>query len=222
MNRILNFKPEAVIFDMDGLLVDTEPLWEQAQMTVIGKLGINVTVELCQPLKGVKVDEAILYWYKMKPWAGKTIEQVKDELISEVGRLMQNAKVLPGVYETINYYHNNGVKLAIASSSYMRLIQIVVDKMNIADKIDIIHSSEYEKQGKPAPNVFLTTAKQLGAKPEKCLVFEDSVNGVNAAINAGMRVVAVPHPDNFDNKKFELADNKVNTLTEWINLITKN
>lgn len=206
---------------MDGLLVDTEPLWEQAEMNVFGKLGIEVTVELCQPLKGVKVDDAILYWYKMKPWTGKTIEQVKQELIDEVAKLIQKAKVLPGVYETINYYSNSKAKLAIASSSYMRLIQIIVDKMKIADKIDVLHSSEYEKQGKPAPDVFLTTAKKLAVEPEKCLIFEDSVNGVKAALNAGMCVVAVPHPDNFYNKEFDIADQKVHSLSEWLDLLTK-
>jgi UDP-2-acetamido-3-amino-2,3-dideoxy-glucuronate N-acetyltransferase len=213
---------KAVIFDMDGLLVDTEPLWEQAQTKIFGQLGIKVTVELCQPLKGVKIDEAIEYWYNIKPWKNKTHEQVKKELLDEVEHLMQEAKIMPGVYEVIDYYTQKKIPIAIASSSYMRLIKTIVRKLGLTEKIKVLHSSEFEKAGKPSPDIFLTTARKMNIETKNCLVFEDSVNGVIAAKRAGMKVVAVPTAKNFHNPAFKIADFKVSSLLEWQKILTKN
>ncbi|MBN2893728.1 MAG: hexitol phosphatase HxpB [Bacteroidales bacterium] len=210
MNKI-----EAVIFDMDGLLIDSEPLWQKAEIKVFGRLGIKLTSEMCEPLQGVKLEDAVEHWYNYQPWENKNIKETVNELIEEMKILLQNPKVLPGVYDVINFYHKKKIPMAVASSSSMSLIEIVVDKLGIREKIDILHSSEFEKAGKPSPDVFLTTAKLLGIKPENCLVFEDSINGVKAAKAAGMKVVAIPYPENFDRPELKIADWKVKSLSEW-------
>jgi len=210
INQIQN--PEAVIFDMDGLLVDSEPMWEKAQIKVFGKIGIKVTVGMCSNVKGMKIDEAVKYWHNLFQWKEKSLQQIKDEIMDEMAFLMQKAKPLPGVIELINYYKSKNIPMAIASSSYMRLINIVVDSLQIRDRIKIIHSGEFEKKGKPAPDIFLTTAKQLKIEAKNCIVFEDSVHGVKAGKSAGMKVVAVPYPDNFNNPEFDIADLKINSL----------
>jgi len=208
---------KAVIFDMDGLLIDSEPLWQIAEIEVFGKLGIKITPAMCEPLQGVKLDDAVKYWYNYQPWQGKTCNEVLIDLINEMKVKLLEVKVLPGVFEIIDFFHNNKIPMAIASSSYMSLIQIIVDKLQIRDKISVLHSSEFEKVGKPEPDIFLTTAQKLNIKPSDCLVFEDSINGVIAAKRAGMKVIAVPYPENYDRKELEIADFKVKSLTEILN-----
>ena len=215
MNNRL-YKPQAVIFDMDGLLVDSEPMWEEAQIKVFAQFGIEMTPELCVQVKGMKVDEAMRYWYKIYQWKNKTPKEVEDEIMDEMEKLMQNVEPLPGVIDLIDFYYRNNIPMAIASSSFMRLINIVVDKLRIRDKIDIIHSGEFEKHGKPAPDIFLSTAKKMNQKPENCVVFEDSVLGVQAGKAAGMIVVAVPYAYNFDNEQFNIADYKIKSLEKLL------
>ncbi|MEA3451678.1 MAG: hexitol phosphatase HxpB [Bacteroidota bacterium] len=212
INQIQN--PKAVIFDMDGLLVDSEPMWEKAQIKIFDNIGIKVTVDMCSNVKGMKIDEAVKYWHNLFQWKEKSLKQIEDEIMDEMAFLMEKVEPLAGVIELINYYENKNIPMAIASSSYMRLINIVVDSLQIRNKIKIIHSGEYEKKGKPAPDIFLTTSKKLNINPENCIVFEDSVLGVKAGKSAGMKVVAVPYPNNFNNQKFDIADLKINSLKE--------
>ncbi len=217
LKKILN--PKAVIFDMDGLLVDSEPLWEKAQIKVFEQLGIKMTVELCYNVKGMRVDEAMKFWHDMFKWEGKSLELVENEIMDEMAKLMAEVRILPGVLDLIDFYSKKNIPMAIASSSYMRLINIAVERLGIKEKIAVIHSAEYEKRGKPAPDIFLSTAKKLHINPEKCLVFEDSVHGVKAGKAAGMIVVAVPQPENYNNPNFDIADLKIHSLE---NLLTQN
>lgn len=210
---------KAIIFDMDGLLIDSEPLWQEAEIKVFGRLGIELTKEMCEPLQGVKLIEAVEHWYNYQPWEGKTFEEVEKELIDEMKVLIKKAKILPGVHETIDYYKNNNYPMAVASSSTLDLIEIVVDMLGIRGKMAVLHSSEFEKEGKPSPDVFLSAAKKMRVKPENCLVFEDSINGVKAGKAAGMKVVAIPNPDNFDRPELEIADWKVKSLLKWLEIV---
>ncbi len=207
---------KAIIFDMDGILVDSEPLWQKAEIKILHDLGIDVTPEMCEPLQGMKLPEAIEYWYNYKPWKNKSFDKIFDEMMAEMKKNLQTVNAMSGVLDTINYYYNKKIPMAIASSSYMVLIEIVVDRLQIRDKIKILHSAEYEKAGKPFPDIFLTTAKKLGVQPADCLVFEDSVNGVKAAKAAGMRVVAIPYPENFNKPEFDIADKKIAAMSEWL------
>ena len=102
--------------------------------------------------------------------------------------------------------------MAIASSSYLKIIEAVVKRLKLKGFFDVIYSAEFEKYGKPNPGTFLTTAEKLGVSPMKCLVFEDSLNGVIAAKAARMITIAVPE---FDNPKFIIADKILNSLEEW-------
>jgi len=215
INKILN--PKAVIFDMDGLLVDSEPLWEKAQIKVFAQFGIKLTIDMCGNVKGMKVNEAMEYWYNIFQWKGKSTKQVENEIMDEMANLMQNVEPLPGVIDLIDYYYSKNIQMAIASSSYMRLINIVIDKLDIREKIGIVHSGEFEQRGKPAPDIFLTTAKKMNKRPENCIVFEDSVLGVKAAKAAGMTTIAVPFPDNFNNPEFNIADFKTSSLENIVN-----
>ena len=207
---------DAVIFDMDGVLIDSEPLWRRAEQEVFGKVGIALTKEMCIGTMGLRLDEVVAYWYGRFPWTGKSLRQVEEEVLSEMYRLIADeGKPLPGVHETLGAVRDSGVDLAIASSSPFGLIEAVVDKLEIRDYFIVMCSADEDEFGKPDPAVYLRTADRLAVDPRACLVFEDSFLGVRAAKAAGMTVVAVPAADQYDDPRFHEADFKVPSLGEF-------
>jgi sugar-phosphatase len=122
---------------------------------------------------------------------------------------------LPGVIQTLELCKNNGYKIALASSSAMSLINVVVDKLNIRHYFDLLVSAEFEPYGKPHPSVFLTTAKKLNVLPTECLVFEDSVNGMIAAKAARMKCIVVPELEKQEELYWQLANFKLVSLEEF-------
>jgi len=207
---------QSVIFDMDGLLIDSEPLWQRAEIEILGKLGLNITVEDCKPVQGMKLTEVVEYWYARKPWSGKSLEQVRTEITDYMKYLISTeGKFMPGVKNTLDFFAKKNIPMAVASSSDMDLINLVLDKLGIREYFAVVHSSEYEKKGKPEPDIFITTAKLLDVPASGCLVFEDSVNGVIAAKKAGMIAVAVPYPENYNLQAFDIADLKLHSLEQW-------
>ncbi len=206
----------AVIFDMDGLIVDSEPFWAQAEMEIFPKYGHNLTLDDCKMMQGVSIREVVEYWYKVKPWQGASTAQVADEITRRVVELIiEKGELMPGVIDTLEFFKQKGLPMAVASSSAPDLIELVLRKFGILHYFEFFHSAKFEKQGKPAPDVFLTAARKLRTEPRYCLVFEDSYNGILAAKRAGMSVVAVPYPENCTDTRFDLADIKICSLKEW-------
>jgi sugar-phosphatase len=122
---------------------------------------------------------------------------------------------LPGVIQTLELCKSNGYKIALASSSAMSLINVVVDKLNIRHYFDLLVSAEFEPYGKPHPSVFITTANQLNVLPTECLVFEDSVNGMIAAKAARMKCIVVPEAEKQQEPYWQLANQKLKTLEDF-------
>jgi sugar-phosphatase len=122
---------------------------------------------------------------------------------------------MPGVIETLEFFRQRNIPMAVASSSAPELIKLVLEHFDIMKYFKFYHSAKFEKHGKPYPDVFLTAAKMFGLKPQYCLVFEDSYNGILAAKRAGMKVVAVPYPENLNNPDFKIADLIIPSLTHW-------
>ncbi len=207
---------KAVIFDMDGLLINSEPFWAQAELEIFPKYGINLTLDDCKRMQGVSIREVVKYWYSQKPWTGATVEQVAEEITRRVVELiMEKGELMPGVIKTLEFFKQKGLPMAVASSSAPGLINLVLQYFDIEKYFEFYHSAKFEKHGKPYPDVFLTTAKKFGIEPEYCLVFEDSYNGILAAKRAGMKVVAVPYPENLNNPKFKIADLIIPSLEVW-------
>ncbi|MFN5884404.1 MAG: HAD-IA family hydrolase [Bacteroidota bacterium] len=121
---------------------------------------------------------------------------------------------MPGVYEVLEQCRLAGYKMAIASSSAMRLIEAVTNKLNIRNYFDVMWSAEFEPYGKPHPGIFLSTANKLQTTPENCLVFEDAINGVLAAKAAKMYCIAVPEEATYHDLRFAIADKKIKSLTQ--------
>ncbi|CAG5082586.1 hexitol phosphatase HxpB [Parvicella tangerina] len=183
---------KAHIFDMDGLLIDSEPFWRAAEIKVFSSLGIPFNEEMCRQTVGMRIDEVVNYWNNelaLNMPIHSTANNIVDELISLVKR---DGIALPGVYATLENLKANDRKIALASSSQMRIIEEVTEKLNIQDFFSVLHSAEFEKYGKPSPDVFLTTAKKLGVSPMECVVYEDSKNGMRAGIAAKMKTIIIP------------------------------
>lgn len=198
---------------MDGVLVDSEPYWKQAEKKVFGKHGLNLTDDMLRQVMGFRLNEVVKHWYDFQPWPHPDLVETEKDVLHTVKHLItDHAGAMPGVHALLEQLSAQPVKLAIASSSPMSLIQAVVQKLNIEKYFDILWSAEYESFGKPHPGIFLSTANKLGVAPTDCFVIEDSVNGVIAAKAARMKCIAVPDPVQFNDPRFAIADKLVASL----------
>lgn len=206
---------QAVIFDMDGVLVDSEPLWRQAERQTFAEVGIKLTDSDCESTMGLRTDEVIKYWYEKLPWDGPSLAEVESRLEARVGELIkERATAMPGVERSIEMAREEGLLLGLATSSTPFLIDVVLAKLGVTKVFSVTHSAVEEKLGKPDPAVFLTTARLLGVEPTQCLAIEDSAAGVRSAKAAGMRVIAVPPGHLVDEMVYDEADIKLRSLEE--------
>ena len=206
---------KAIIYDMDGLIIDSEPYWRKSMIKVLASVGLHLTEEQCAATTGLRFDHVLEYWFEKYPWTHKSILDVHEEVLAEMEHaILHDAVLMPGVFESIELFRSKGYKLAIASSSAMRLIRACVHRLNGENIFDTVISAEHEEYGKPHPAVFLKAASDLKVNPLDCLVLEDSMMGVIAAKAARMQCVAVPAPENFDNPKFVRAEWKLKSLLE--------
>ena len=188
-----HLKISAVIFDMDGLIIDSEPLWKIAEIETFKEVGFDFTFEMCALTTGMRIDEVVEFWRGKLKWKSFTNTEIVDKIQNKMIQLIkERGKLLPGIIESLNLLNANDVLIGLASSSSMSLINTTVDTLKIRKFFNVIHSAENEIAGKPNPAVFLSTAKMLKVNPEKCLVLEDSKAGMNAGINANMRTIVIP------------------------------
>jgi HAD superfamily hydrolase (TIGR01509 family) len=205
-----------VIFDMDGLLIDSEPLWGQAMREVFATVGVELSMEQASHTTGLRTAEVVEYWHNFFKWEGKSGEQVTEEILDAVtAKILAEGKMMEGVDYILDYFEKKQFKMGLASSSPMRLIMAAVKHFGIENRFQVISSAEFETHGKPHPAVYLTCAKELGSTPLQCIAFEDSVTGMTAAKAARMKVVVVPEPHNRSNKRYALADVQLSSLKEF-------
>lgn len=204
---------QAVIFDMDGLLIDSEPLWREAEIDIFGKKGIQLTEDDCRGTTGMRVDEVVKHWSLKYPEANLSVPDMVVEIMQRVTQLViEKGEAMPGVLQAIEFFKQKKLPLAIASASSNALINTVVDKLNIRESFTLIQSAEFMQYGKPHPEIFIETANQLGVPVQNCLVLEDSVYGVLAGKAAKMKVVAVPDHENYHKTGYCIADHKITSL----------
>ena len=204
MIKIQDF--EALIFDMDGVLIDSEPLWKIAMEEAFHSVGCMITKKDFQKTVGLRIDEVVEYWHKHSGWKDLSVKEVEDLIIQKMVRLIkENGDPLVGVLDTISFLKSQGLKVGLATSSYNILIDTVLDALGIRDAFDVVNSAEDEEFGKPHPAVYLTVANKLKVDPIKCLVIEDSLNGVIAGMAAKMNVVCIPEKTHNPERKLQLA-----------------
>jgi len=207
---------QAVIFDMDGLLIDSEPFWQAAEKVAFRKVGIELTDAMCGQTIGLRIDEVVEHWHRQFPWDHISQKAIQELIVDHVIQFVrEKGEPLSGVDRIFRFFKNKGVKIALASSSHQRLIDAVLNKFGIEECFDVIHSAEFETYGKPHPAIYLTTAQKLAVLPTECLAFEDSFNGLIAAKAARMKTICVPDPTAFDETKFDIADLKLRSLKEF-------
>ena len=205
-----------VLFDMDGLLFDTEPLWGVSMLRVAEKHGIPITRERFKDTRGFHIYEVTDFWSMKYPWEGKSSQEVAEEILDDIIALTKtDGNVLPGVEKALLMLKENGFKIGLASSSPTRMIHALVEHFGIKDYFNCITSADEVELGKPHPGVFLHCAYNLGAKYTECLVLEDSVNGMVAGKAARMKVIAVPETAHYDDPRFALADAKLKSMEEF-------
>ncbi len=206
---------KAVIFDMDGLLIDSEPLWWQAEIEVFGEVSIALDTTRCQETTGLRADDIVEYWYQRFPWSQPTKRQVEERLVKRVIELIhQKGEPKEGVPHSLRFLKEKDVSIALASSSLYAIIDAVLAKLQLRNAFQVVYSAQEEQYGKPHPGVYLTTAQKMGVNPRRCLALEDSLNGVLAAKSASMKCVAIPEQFPFYNPKLIIADLVLKSLAD--------
>jgi sugar-phosphatase len=200
---------------MDGLLIDSEPFWREAEIIAFASVGVALTDAMCRETIGLRVDDVVEYWYRRHPWQTTSKAEVERRIIDEGVRLIRlRGEPMAGVAEATGLVASLGLRAALVSSSPHRLIRAVVERLDLGDTFELVHSAEDEEYGKPHPAVYLTAARRLGVLPTACLAIEDSLTGVLAAKAARMRCVAVPEACARDDPRFSLADATLASLAE--------
>jgi sugar-phosphatase len=210
----------ATLFDMDGLLIDSEILWHKAEVEIFGELDVPLRSNEDRSTKGMFVAEVVNFWYSRYPWDGATPEDVVLRLLQRVGELVESeGQLLAGAVRALDLTSERG-PIALASSTPLTLIYRCLDHFDLRGRFASVHSAEFEPYGKPHPGVFLSAAASLDVDPLECLVFEDSAAGVLAAKAGRMSVVAVPTTQDRSQPAFSLADLVLDSLddlpSEWL------
>ncbi len=184
---------KGVIYDMDGLIINSEPLWKIAEIESFKEIGFDFTLEMCAQTTGMRIDEVVNFWWNILKWQNFTQKDVVNSIEKKMIHLIKNnGKLLPGVLDSLKLLNKAQITIALASSSSMTLINTTLDSLKIRKYFQFIHSAEKEIAGKPNPAVFLSTAKSMKIRPKNCLVLEDSKAGMVAGLNAKMRTIVVP------------------------------
>lgn len=184
---------KAVVFDLDGLLIDSEPLWREAEMEVFGPIGIRLTEEMCASTMGLRIDEVVEHWFRLFPWKGPGRREVERRVVERLISLVREKGAgLAGIGAALTCFRSLGLRLALASSSTHRIIEAALDRLELTDAFEVVLSADDEPAGKPDPAIYLSAASALRVPPQSCIALEDSLNGVLAAKAAGMTCIAIP------------------------------
>lgn len=205
---------QAAIFDMDGLIIDSEPLWEQAENEIIASLGVDISGRKTLPeTLGLRIDLVVAMWFNYSPWTGPSCEEVTRRVINRVIELIKHQRpLMPGVTAALKLCRQEGLKIGLASASPLSMQEMVLDIFGLRDNFDVLASAESLPYSKPHPQVYLNAAESLGISPLHCVTLEDSVNGMIASKAARMRSIVVPAASMYADPRWHLADVKCDSL----------
>lgn len=214
---------QAIIFDMDGLLVDSEPVWHEVEVELIESCGYSYSNELRDMCVGMRVDEFAVILQQHYPKLGDSPAAIESAITNRMLNLPAGRiTAMPGADELVRYVAERGIRRAIASSSSQRIIEHFVGLMRWEEKIPQRYSAEIMERGKPAPDIYLHAAEQLGCAPENCLALEDSRFGTMAALAAGMTCYTVPDLSHSSIADFaEINHNTFSSLHEVLDKVRR-
>ncbi|MFI7068196.1 HAD family hydrolase [Kribbella sp. NPDC050124] len=183
---------QAVLWDMDGTLVDSEKVWAEVQIELLASLGAVWTVEDCMTLVGSDLRDAVKVWMARIPDGVITADELAERMFGAVvDALRVEVEFRPGAFELLQALRKAEVPCALVSASYRVMIDAVLTHLP-PDPFDVIVAGDEVVNGKPHPEPYLTAAAKLGVDPAQCVVIEDSNTGTEAGTAAGAYVVAVP------------------------------
>lgn len=213
-------KLNTVIFDMDGLLIDSEPLWKASAAALFLTYNKQLTPAQYNTTTGLRTKEFLAHWFSFFNLPESEIAGAEKKVMALVMELVkQKGKPMPGVPHIFNFFRERNFKIGLASSSPPELISLVVEMLGIGPYLMAITSAAALPYGKPHPEVYLNCAQQLDVMPAACICFEDSFNGLIAAKAAKMKCVVVPSLQDSKNPVWEAADLKISTLTNFNGLL---
>jgi mannitol-1-/sugar-/sorbitol-6-/2-deoxyglucose-6-phosphatase len=209
-------KLQAVIFDMDGLLIDSEPIWQEAGSETLAEFGKELTLNQYHTSTGLRTEEWIEHWFHFFEVPMEHSATAIDTIITKaISKIDEKGIAFPGVDHIISLMKAHSLKIGLATSSPLSLVDVVLKKLNLQDSFDAITSAENLRFGKPHPEVYLNCATELGVTGMECVAFEDSFNGMIAAKAARMKCVIIPAAADFDHPKWNAADLKLSSLSEF-------
>lgn len=200
---------------MDGLLIDSEPLWEEAGKETLTRYGVTLTDEQYHFSTGLRTREWVDYWFT---WFRIDKQHALDAELTIVQKAIEKigarGEALPGVHEAFQFFRDHKFKIGIATSSPIALVKVVADKLDINQYVQAIASAEELPNGKPHPQVYLNCAQSLDISPLDCVCFEDSFNGMIAAKAARMKCIVIPAPHQQPQTRWDAADMKLQSLLQ--------
>jgi HAD superfamily hydrolase (TIGR01509 family) len=205
-----------VIFDMDGLLIDSEPFWQLAGMETLRQFNVTLSPIQYHHTTGLRTPEWLDYWFGVFGVDKSRIPAAAAALHANVfEKIRSDANPMPGVRHALDFFRTRQFRIGLATSSPLTLAKIVTDKLNIGDYFDAVTSAGELPFGKPHPQVYMDCAAALSADPLECLAFEDSFNGLIAAKAARMKCVVIPVADQYVLPKWGAADLKLHSLQDF-------
>lgn len=213
-------KLNTVIFDMDGLLIDSEPFWEEAGKETLEKFNVTLTPEQYASSTGLRTQEWLQHWFHHFNISEKYIDEAEEVIVQKaIEKIVSHGEAMPGVNYIFNFFKELDFKIGLATSSPMSLANPVIDKLGVRSYLHTITSAEKLPFGKPHPQVFINCAAELNVAPLQCVVFEDSFNGMIAAKAARMKCVVIPVHHQQEQVKWKAADLQLNSLEEFDGLV---
>jgi HAD superfamily hydrolase (TIGR01509 family) len=211
---------DAVIFDLDGTLVDSMWMWDSIDREYLGKFGIELPEDLQKKIEGMSFSETAIY-FKRRFDLPDSLDQIKSDWNKMAWEIYLNkVPVKEGVTSFLQYLQDRNIQTGIATSNSKELVTLIIEKHGMKDYFASIRTSCEVAMGKPSPDIYLLVAKDLGVEPSRCLVFEDILVGVMAGKNAGMKVCAVydKYSEKEQTEKIKMADYYVHSMTEVLEL----
>lgn len=205
-----------VIFDMDGLLIDSEPLWKEAAQEIFRQYNIVLNDAQYLSTTGLRTREFVSWWFAKHKINAMEYSIAEEKILKSVmQKVQERGKVMPGVKYIFDFFREQNFKIGIASSSSMPLINLVVEMLGLKNSLHAIASAETLMNGKPHPQVYLNCASALESKPTECICFEDSFNGMIAVLAARMQCVVVPSYHQYKEERWSAANLKLSSLQNF-------
>lgn len=211
-------KPTTFIFDMDGVMIDSEPFWRTAQINLLKDLGHTITVQDCiRYTMGKRIDDVAKTWcdlYSLKIEAKQLEQQILDQVVVNI---LKDGQAIDGLLDLLHFLKKENYKIGLATSSSWKIIEAVLHKLEVKHFFDEICSADDEVYGKPNPAVYIKAMQKLESKPSECIILEDSVTGMIAA-KASMAFTIVLNAD-VSAPKFSIADQRCPSLAKVLSYL---